>query len=142
MKSEPNLEAYNEKKHGAILMAAALEGVDITPVVGGSERYVGFGDTTYGYGPTGILDIVGTEHVAEPHVTWFPWTTNANKVVNFKWAMLYLSKTREILITVEKAQMNFFEHFVKKGLLRKIGYLENLPIVEEIHMYQYRRKTQ
>ena len=140
MKLEHNIEIYDELRHGAIVAAAVLEGIDASPVVGGAERYIGFGKTKYGNGPVCILDVIGTEFVAEPHVTWFPWTSAANKIVNFKWAMLYLSKTREVMINVEKKEKDFFEHFVKKGLLRKVGYLENLPIVDEIHMYQYRRK--
>ena len=134
-----NLEKYDEAKHIGIIYAAALEEVDITPCVDG-ERFIGYGSTKYGYGPACILDLISTQYVAEPHVTWFPWTTTANRIVNFKWAMKHLAETREILLTVEKKQIEFFEHFVKKGLLRKVGYLKNLPLVEEIHMYQYERK--
>lgn len=118
-----------------------MEDVDISPMVGGAERYIGFGNTKHGYGPACIVDLAGTDYMAEPHVTWFPWTTPANRIVNFKWAMEHLAKTREVMLTVEKSQKKFFEHFVKKGILRKVGYLKNLPEVEEIHMYQYERKA-
>jgi hypothetical protein len=136
-----SLEPYSFEKHSTILYAAALSGIDFTPVVV-SERFVGYGNTKYGFGPACVLDLAGTEHVAEPHVTWFPWTTPANRVVNFKWAMNFLAQSREILLTVQKDQIKFFEHFAKKGVLRKVGYLENMPIVGEIHMYQYKRSTQ
>lgn len=125
----------------ALIYAAALAGVDVSPCEG-AERFIGYGDTKHGYGPACIVDICGTPFVAEPHVTWFPWTSAANRITNFKWAMDYLAETRQVMLTVEKDQMAFFEHFVKRGVLRKIGYLRNLPVVEEIHMYQYERGQQ
>ena len=113
--------------------------VDVSPMVNG-ERFIGFGNTESGYGPACIVDLAGTDYVAEPHVTWFPWTTRANRVVNFKWAMEHLAQTREVMLVVQKSQNKFFEHFVKRKLLRKIGSINHLPEIEEIHMYQYERK--
>lgn len=134
-----NLIPVNES-HNALIYAAALAGIDVSAIQG--ERFIGYGDTAHGYGPACIVDVAGTDYVAEPHVTWFPWTTPANRIVNFKWAMNYLAQTRQVMLIVEKSEMKFFEHFVKRGLLRKIGYLKDLPIVEEIHMYQYERVAQ
>lgn len=136
-----NIELYNPAEHDALVCAAALEGIDCSPAVE-ATRYIGYGNTKYGYGPACILDLCGTEHVAEPHVIWFPWLSAADKIVNFKWAMGYLAESREVFLTVQKDQISFFEHFVKRGILRKVGYLKNLPIVEEIHMYQYERSVQ
>lgn len=133
-----SIEAYNPAIHDSIIVTAALSGCDVSPAVEGI-RFIGYGPTKHGYGPACILDLAGTEHVAEPHVIWFPWTRPVDRIVNFKWAMKFLAETREVFLTVQKDQIKFFEHFVKKGLLRKVGYLENLPIVGEIHMYQYKR---
>jgi len=137
MKLERNLELYGPQ-HQGLLAAAALEGVDVEPAVA-AIRYIGFGETKHGYGPACILDMAGTEYVAEPHITWFPWTTPSQRIAHFKWAMDWMSKSQEILFTVQKDQISFFEHFVKKGMLRKVGYLDNMPIVEEVHMYQHKR---
>lgn len=134
-------EAYVPEFHSGILMAAELAGCDVTPIVNG-RRYILFGDTKYGYGPACVFDDAGTEYVAEPHVTWFPWTSTADKIVNFKYGMKYLAESREILLTVQRDQKSFFEHFVKKGMLRKVGFLKNMPLVGEIHMYQYERVAQ
>jgi len=138
--SEYNLEVYNNEAHDTILYAAALEGIDISPMVGAKVRYIGYGDTKHGYGPCCIVDVAGTDYMAEPHVTWFPWTTPANCITNFKWAMEHLSQDKEVMLIVEKDQKSFFEHFVRRGVLRKVGHLKNIPIHEEIHMYQYERK--
>lgn len=136
-----SLETYNDANHAPIIYAAMMEDVDVSPMVGGAERYIGYGNTKHGYGPACIVDVAGTDYVAEPHVTWFPWTTPANRIVNFKWAMAHFAESREVMLTVEKSQKKFFEHFVKRGILRKVGYLKNMPEVDEIHMYQYERKA-
>lgn len=141
MSLERNLEPYNEEAHGALLLMATLQGMDTSPLVEG-KRFIGFGDTKNGYGPACILDLVETDYVAEPHVSWFPWTTPANRIAHFKWAMEYLAQSKQVLLTVEKSQIGFFEHFVKRKVLRKVGVIKDLPIVEEIHMYQYERKVQ
>lgn len=135
MKLEHSLE-YLAPHHAPILSAAELSGVDTEAVVNGATRLIGYGNTKYGYGPACIIDVIATEYVMEPHVIWFPWVSPADKIVNFKWAMRLMIETHQVLLNVEKKYIPFFEHFVKKGFLRKIGYIENLPIVDEIHMYQ------
>lgn len=138
MKSEHSLEYYSPH-HAPILAAAALSGVDTEPIIQGATRLIGYGATKYGYGAACIIDLIYTDYVMEPHVIWFPWVSVANKIVNFKWAMNLMSETHQVLLHIEKKQKNFFDHFVKKNFLRKIGHIENLPVVEEIHMYQVQR---
>lgn len=138
MKLEHKLEPIGPH-HSGIIMAAALANIDVSPCPG-AQRFIGYGDTSHGYGPACIVDLAGTEYVAEPHVTWFPWVGTKDKIVNFKWAMDYLAESRQVLIITEKAEAEFFDHFVKKGLLRKVGHLEDIPKVEEVHMYQYKRR--
>lgn len=132
---ERNLE-YVAEHHRALLTTLALTGVDVTPVVGGATRLIGYGATKYGYAPACILDIVQTPYVTEPHIIWFPWVTPSQRLSHFKWAVTLMRKTHQVLFNVEKKHISFFEHFVKRGLLRKIGSITDLPIVEEIHMYQ------
>jgi hypothetical protein len=128
------------ENHIGILMAASLAGVDIE-LCPGAFRMIGYGDTSYGYGPACIVDVAGTEFVAEPHVTWFPWVGTKDKITNFKWAMEFLAQNRQVFLMTEKKEAAFFEHFVKKGLLRKVGHLENIPLVDEVHMYQYKGES-
>lgn len=136
MLSEHKLEPVNEN-HTGLIMAAALAGVDVSPCPN-AQRMIGYGDTKHGYGPACIVDICGTEYMAEPHVTWFPWTSPKDRIKNFKWAMDYLAQNKQVFLMTEKAEKSFFDHFVEKGLLRKVGHLINIPEVEEIHMYQYK----
>lgn len=134
MKSAHSLE-YLAPHHHPIIASAVLAGVDVEPVVGGAQRLIGYGNTKYGYGAACILDVVQTPYVIEPHVIWLPWVSPADKIINFKWAMAKFAETHEVLLHIEKKQNGFFEHFVKRGLLRKVGHIE-VPIIEEIHMYQ------
>lgn len=140
MKSAHSLEYY-EPRHEPVLQAARLAGADLEAKVQGATRLVGFGNTKHGYGPACVIDLIHTQYVMEPHVTWFPWTSAADRIVNFKWAMSLMAESHQVLLNVEKKYQSFFDHFAKKGFLRKIGYIENLPLVEEIHMYQVRRKV-
>jgi hypothetical protein len=136
---ERKLVEYSPE-HAGLLAAATLEGCDFTELVPNAQRYVGYGNTKYGYGPACVLDLTGTQYVAEPHVVWFPWTSARDRVLNFKWCMNLLAETREVLFNTAKEHAPFFDHFAKNGYIRKIGYIENLPIVEEIHMYQVNRR--
>lgn len=138
MKSAHSLE-YLAPHHHPILAAAALEGVDLEAVVQGATRLMGYGNTKHGYGPACVIDLIHTEYVMEPHVIWFPWVGAADKILNFKWAMSLMAQTHQVLLNVEKKHKSFFDHFAKKGFLRKIGHIDNLPIVEEIHMYQVQK---
>ena len=130
------IEKYDEDVHSGLLVIAAMSGIN-TEATQGAERYIGYGDTKEGFGPACILDVCGTEYVAEPHVTWFPWTNGKNRISNFKWAMEYLAQDRQVFLVAEKKETNLFDHFVKKNVLRKVGHLINIPIVKEIHFYQY-----
>lgn len=126
--------------HQALLAAVALRKVDVSPAVEGCQRYVAHGETKHGFGPCGLVDIVSTDHVIEPHITWFPWTSARQRIGHFKWAMETMSQTHQVLLQVEKKEAPFFDHFARSGLLRKIGYISDLPIVKEIHMYQYNKE--
>ncbi len=139
--SNNTIEPFNVEAHGDIVLMASIKGVDVDQKVEGAERFIGFGPTKRGYGQACILDLVATPHVAEPHVTWFPWTRPADRMVNFKWAIKMLGETRHVLLNVEKAHIALFEHFTKRGFLRKVGVIEDLPVVDEIHIYQYKRNV-
>jgi hypothetical protein len=128
-------------QHDQLLAEVTALGCDITQTIPNSKRIIGYGNGVNGYGPMGLLDLTNTEYVAEPHVIWFPWTTKRSKISLFKYVVEILAKTHEVLLNVQKEHILFFDHFAKQGYIRKIGYITNLPIVEEIHMYQY-HKTQ
>lgn len=124
-----------------LLHAAAMAGCDVTPTIAG-QRYVGFGHGKYGYGPVCLVDVTETAYVAEPHVIWFPWCPPKERIRAFKWSMEYFGTAKQVLVIVLKQYKDFYEHFVERGVLRKIGQIDNLPAEagEEIHMYQYVRK--
>lgn len=131
---------YLAPYHAVVTTAAALAGADLTPQVQGATRLVGYGNTKHGYGPACLIDLIQTPYVAEPHVIWFPWVSTKDKIINFKWAMDLMAQSHTVLLNVEKKHIALFEHFTKQKYLRKIGYIENLPIVQEIHMYQVNRR--
>jgi len=115
--------------------------MEMPPVVDGAQRFLGWADTERGFAPACIIDLKETPYVAEPHVTWFPWVNARQRIECFKWAMAQFSEGREVLLIVANNQKGFFEHFTKRGLLRKAGNIVNLPeeAGSEIHMYQVNR---
>lgn len=137
---ERSFEVY-EEHHIPLLAHAAMMGTNITQAPW-SERFIGYGDTENGFGAACILDIIETPQLLEPHIIWFPWTTARNRIENFMWGLEHLSKINELFFSVQKDQISLFEHFTKKGLFRKVGYLTNMKDIEEIHMYQYNRRTE
>lgn len=137
MSSEPSLIPIS-LRDAPLLYGIMVLGVDISICSPTAVRYIGYGDTPYGYGPICLFDVDGTEFVAEPHVTWLPWVTPRIKIESFKWAIKQLYKTHQVFLTVEKKETPFFEHFARKGFLRRVGHLEDLPTIGELHMYQYK----
>lgn len=127
-------------QHTGLLAAAALAGCDLEQTIPGSQRMIAYGATKYGYGPICAVDFTNTAFTIEPHVTWFPWTPPKSRLASFEWAMDLFAQTHVVLLNVAKENIAFFEHYVKKNYLRKIGYIEALPEVEEIHMYQVNRR--
>lgn len=110
------------------------------------NKYVAFGEVRKGYGkravePIGVMSINETNFTIEPHVAWFPWVTARDKVVNFKRTMIYLSDKKEVILMVEDKEKLLFEYFVRKGDLRKVGCINNLPMITAIHIYQYNRRV-
>jgi len=128
-------------EHEQLLAEVHAAGCDVSPIIPDATRMIGYGETKDGYRPICLLEITGTQYVAEPHVVWFPWTSTRSKISLFKHVVETLAKTHEVMLNVQKEYIQFYDHFAKQNYLRKIGYMTNIPIVEEIHMYQY-HKTQ
>lgn len=138
MKSEFRKIVPISDEHAPIVAMASFKGVNVEPVIEGGSRFIGYGQSTHGFAPICIVDVKETPYVAEPHVTWLPWVSNKEKIRAFMFAMRYYSNGKQVLLIIGKDQMSFFEHFVKSGVLRKIGVMDNLPkeAGEEIHFYQ------
>lgn len=139
MLQEPKIIPLDET-HNNVLAAAQAAGVDTTPLYG-ALRSIYYGDTIYGYGPVAIIDTVGTNYIPEPHVTWFPWVSNRNKVKNFNgYIQIVRDNNTQIMIITSLAENKFYEHFVKRKQLRKIGHMIGVPEIKEVHFYQLEEK--
>lgn len=128
-----------EEFHVPLIVSAAQSGCDVT-VTPESERYIVYGKTRYGDGPVAIVDVKETPYEVEPHIIWLPWTTTREKIECINdLGDLWVGKV--ILLMTLKKFSGFFDHFIKKGKLRKIGFIDGLPkeVGEEIHLYQYVR---
>lgn len=140
MKLGHSLE-YLSAHHEPLLAAAKLAGTELDAVIPNAVRLIGYGNTKSGYGPACVVDVLQSEYVCEPHVIWFPWVGAKDKIINFKWIMNLITESHHVMLNIEKKHIAFFEHFAKRGYIRKIGVMEDLPLVEEIHMYQIKRRS-
>lgn len=116
-----------------LLQLAAMKGVDINPLEG-YERVLGWAETKKGFLPIAIIDLKQTPYVVEPHVSWMPWASSRDIYEGFKWFVGQFNKT--VFITAVKQNCSFYEMMVKRGILRKIGFLEVKEASDEIHFYQ------
>jgi len=117
-----------------LLQTLSISGVDVESMVGG-QRYMGWADMGKGFEPAAIVDVNETIYVIEPHITWFPWTSNKTQYLAFKWFIEIQDKT--VFMPILKEVCGFYDQWVKRGLLRKIGVLKvSKEAGEEIHMYQ------
>lgn len=117
-----------------VLVMAESMGTDLTPLAGG-QRYMGWGHTEkYGFAPMAVLDVNETEYVIEPHITWLPWVSAREICAAFKWFIE--TRRKVVFLIILKQHHKFYEHWVKRGLLKKVGVLP-VPAEagEEIHMY-------
>lgn len=80
-----------------------------------------------------VVDFKETPFVIEPHVQWMDCSMR-DKYLSFKWAINGWKKT--VFLIVSKENIEFYEQWVKRGLLRKVGALTIPQAKEEIHMYQ------
>ena len=82
--------------------------------------------------PVGIAIVERGGSRIQPHAIWFPWATVRNKIES---AAHYLSELRRQrdpngrfykgLIWAPEATWTFFEHMMRRGILKRCGKVEN-----------------
>lgn len=82
--------------------------------------------------PMGIAVVERPGSRLQPHAVWFPWATARNKI---ECAAQYLGELRrqrgpngrfyKALIFAPEATWTFFEHLMRRGVLKRCGKVEN-----------------
>lgn len=131
------LVPYNDRFNPWIIDAAD-KGMDIRSLIGAEPLIV----TVEGL-PIGICNLIEAEGMLEPHVVWHPEATMRQKYVGFLNGMKELGARKNVLLMAIEDQKDFYEMWVERGVLRKVGVIEDIPEknVINIHMYQLRRNV-
>lgn len=87
----------------------------------------------------GDLKIDESPNTFEPHVVWRSNATNRGIYQGFLDTITYLRKTKHVIIIANECYSKFFDAFVKRGFMRKIGEMQDILVGESItniHLYQ------
>jgi len=72
-----------------------------------------------------IIDrIFLVDHYLEPHISWFDWATDRNKIEGVAKMVLELRKLAPVFIQVPVETSKFVTHIAKYGILRRVGRLD------------------
>ncbi len=86
--------------------------------------------------PVGLARASYNQHVMEPHVHWFPWATDRNKVettLKFLTSMRFRAVS---LIHAKEEDAPFFDHISDYQVLRRVGTIHNYYGTENAVLYQ------
>lgn len=98
-----------------------------------------FANTTNGAKEVGFVTLIETPATIEPHVAWVNGASNRNRYEGFLLVLSLLRKIKPVLIMTQAKDHPFFDRFVSKKALRKVGILKDLEVggsITDIHIYQ------
>ena len=71
--------------------------------------------------PLGLVSVREDGRVVEPHIDWFPWSTDRNKLEGAIRITLDLREIKPVLVWVTDETKQFFTHIAKYGIMRRVG---------------------
>lgn len=81
-----------------------------------SELFILFSDK-----PLGLISLREDTKIIEPHIDWFPWVSDRNKIEGLVKAVLELREIKPLLIWSKEETKDFFVHVAKYGIIRRVG---------------------
>lgn len=75
--------------------------------------------------PVGVVIVAPYQNLNEVHAEWFPWATPRNIL---EGAVKYLHEKRgdNLITSVKKQYLDFYNKVSRYGVIRKVGVFENL----------------
>lgn len=71
--------------------------------------------------PVGVVQMTPGQGQMWPHCTWFPWATARNKIECALQFFNQLKERHNLVIPSLPETVDFFSHFCRYGVLRRIG---------------------
>ena len=88
---------------------------------GGGDALVLLAATPKGRIPVGLAALTVHQGQAWPHVVWFPEASQRNRLeCTLKFLLMAREKVNAVLV-IQPADVDFFAHVCKYGVLRRIG---------------------
>jgi hypothetical protein len=81
--------------------------------------------------PAALLNLIETPLAFEPHLQWFPWATKREIYKGCLKVRDYITKIKNMIVMTACA-VDFYDAWAKRGLIRKVGYLQS----GGIHIYE------
>ena len=87
------------------------------------EVYVGEAQTARGRIPVGVIVVNFYGGWTLPHVDWFPWSSDRNKLEVAARFIETMRRTREVVIVTSEIDVPFYERLAKYKIVRRAGTL-------------------
>lgn len=109
---------------------------NVEPMEGATRYIVYVGDKAVGVG-----DVRENQVVIEPHITWLSGVTKRQMSEAFLEGLRHFGRIKNVVLSVTLSNCSFYDQWVKRGLLRKVGFIEGIDFenIGEIHIYQLNR---
>ena len=71
--------------------------------------------------PVALLIVREDNKILEPHLDWFPWATERNKIEGTIKLIIELRKIKPVWIWSKEETKEFFTYIAKYGVIRRVG---------------------
>jgi len=75
--------------------------------------------------PVAVVLARFSDHRMEPHVWWFPWSTDRNKIECAVKFLNTMRTTNLILIAAEEVDWRFYDHLLRYGMMKMVGKIQD-----------------
>jgi hypothetical protein len=82
------------------------------------------------------LNIIETSAIYEPHVDWLPAARKRDRITAIRLVLRDLAAQKPTIITARTAIAPYWGVWVKRGVLRQVGTIQNVPVLHQIHIFQ------
>lgn len=104
------------------------------------EAYLLYGNVKdRGLAPVGWMLTKSDGYRVEPHVEWFPWSSDRAKLEACVAFLNKLRKTHLALLHIHLEERGFFDHMCRYGILRRVGTVQDY-FREDVHAAHYQTR--
>jgi len=103
------------------LINDGLDKEDFNEIIAGLSEAVVFMVIESNDKPLALVSLREDTRVIEPHIDWFPWAEDRDKLVGVVRLILDIREIKPVFIWSKKETKKFFTHIAKYGIIRRVG---------------------